>query len=401
MHPSNSARSQYAHRASKGSRRGSKRRTGGTERVKHRRLTLETLEPRQLLAGDMRFGDSWGTLARSSSDGTTLDFSAVTGGLAFTINGDTVTVAYADQNRADRLTYTAAGKNYSIIGSQGNDQFLAVNDRQLTSLDGGAGADTVRFDSTIGLARTGATTTATRSDNSSFTLANIEDFTGHVSLGPAIRGEINQALDKWTGVATEFVQSELLAANIPVLKISLVEGLGQGFAASVPTTLAAAKTYATELLTVDTASLTGLTDLGALASSLQNQFNSVTSGTPFTVTAGIHDWSELRIDVSFGADADLGDRRVVRLPRRPVTRHDAGRVAGCVDQPGAGRATARLAGTGARSGREAALGSLQQRDSGPRSESQPVADEQRLDGRRGRAGRHVPAEGCGGALLLQ
>jgi len=112
------------------------------------------------------FSDSWGTLTRSSGDGTTLDFSAVTGDLVFTINGDTLLVAYADAQRTDLLTYHADGLNYSIVGSRASDQFLALDDRQLTSIDGRAGDDTIRFDMTTGVTRSGVTTTATRNDNS-------------------------------------------------------------------------------------------------------------------------------------------------------------------------------------------------------------------------------------------
>ena len=93
----------------------------------------------------------------------------------------------------------------------------------------------------------------------------------------------------------------MLATKIPFLDRSLVEVLGQGFAGSVPATIAAAKNYATDLLTIDTATLNGLTDLGALASGLQSQFNSAAAGSPFRVTAGIHDWSELRLEISFDA----------------------------------------------------------------------------------------------------
>lgn len=253
------------------------------------------------LLQNLTFSDDWGVLTRSNSDGTTLDFSAVTGELTFVADGDVVTVAYADPNRTDLLTYSANGKSYSILGSRGNDQFLVFDDSRLMSIDGKAGDDTVQFDRTVGLAGNSTTTTATRNDASTFTLSGTESFTGRVSLGPAIRGEIDEALHKWAGVATEFVQSELLSARIPFLDLSLVEGLGQGFAQTVPNTLDAAKTYATDLLTVNTGLLNGLTDLGALASGIQTQFNSIAPGNPFQVTAGIYDRSELRLEISFDA----------------------------------------------------------------------------------------------------
>ena len=118
-----------------------------------------------------------------------------------------------------------------------------------------------------------------------------------------MRGEINQAFDRWTGVATEFVQGEVLSAQIPFLNVSLAQALNRGFDAAAVTvpSPAAAQSYALDLLTIQTAPLGGLGDLGALASALESQFNAVKSGSPFTVTAGIHDWSELRFDVSFDA----------------------------------------------------------------------------------------------------
>ncbi len=266
---------------------------------------VEALEQRSLLSGVQTFGDGFGALVRSNSgDGTTtLDFSAVTGGLVVTVSGDNLTVSYADSNRSDLLMYSAGGQGYEIIGSQGSDQFLVVGDGQLTSIDAGPGKDSIRFDSTTGVARSGADTIATRGDSSTFTLTGIESLTGHVSLGSALRGEINQAFDRWTGVATEFVQSEVLSAKIPFLNVSLAQALNRGFDATAVTvpSLADAKSYALDLLTIQTAPLAGFANLGALASGLESLFNSVTSGSPFTVTAGIHDWSELRFDVSFDA----------------------------------------------------------------------------------------------------
>ena len=254
-----------------------------------------------MLSGVQTFQDDWGTLSTSNVEGTTLDFSAVTGGLEFSVQGNMVTVVYADANRTDRLTFNANGQNYSLSGSKASDRFLITDNSQLTQIDGRESSDTVRFDETIGLTRTGNSTTATRADNSTFTLTEAEDLTGRVSLGTAIRSEVDQALEKWTTIANSFVESELLSAKIPFLDVSLAEGLGRGFASSVPATLSDAKAYAKNLLTVETSSLNTYTDLGALASGLETALNAATSGNPFTVTAGIHDWSELRFDVSFDA----------------------------------------------------------------------------------------------------
>lgn len=93
----------------------------------------ESLEERMRLSGVQTFGDCFASLQRSSGDGTTLDFSAVTGSLVFTISGDSVTVAYADANLSDSLTYSADGQDDAFIGSQGSDQYLVVIDGQLAS----------------------------------------------------------------------------------------------------------------------------------------------------------------------------------------------------------------------------------------------------------------------------
>jgi hypothetical protein len=262
---------------------------------------IESLEDRLLLSGVQTFQDNWGAQTTSNADGTTLDFSAVTGGLEFSVQGDVVTVAYADANRTDRLTFNAHGQNYSLIGSKASDRFVISDNSQLALIDSQQGHDTVRFDQTIGLTRTGDSTTATRLDNSTFTFTDAEILTGRVSLGSAIRSEVDQSFQTWTNIASSFVESELLSAKTPFLDVSLAEGLGRGFASSVPATLNDAKAYAKNLLTVETSSLNTFTDLGALASGLETAFNAATSGNPFTVTAGIYDWSELRFDVSFDA----------------------------------------------------------------------------------------------------
>lgn len=253
------------------------------------------------LLGGTVFGDGWGAgQTRSSSDGTTLDFSAVTGDLVFLIDGATVTVNYADPNRTDSLTYTAT-EPYTIIGSQGSDRFQIADDSLLTSIDGQMGDDTVAFTATTGLAGDVSITTATRGDHTAFTLSNIETFAGSISLGAGIRGEINQAIEGWATVVTEFVQSELLATRIPLLDISLVEVLGRGFSVNPLDDLDAAKAYATSLLTFDSTALDGLADLGAIAGVLQDQLNSAVSGELFTVSASLQQWSELHLDVSFAA----------------------------------------------------------------------------------------------------
>ncbi len=130
-----------------------------------------------LLSGVQTFEDGFGSLHRDSGDGTTLDFSAVTGSLVFTISGDSVTVSYADTSHSDSLTYSADGQDYAIVGSQDSDQFSAANDGQLASIDGGAGDDTIRFDSTTGAVSFGADTIVTRGDSSTYSLTGIENFT--------------------------------------------------------------------------------------------------------------------------------------------------------------------------------------------------------------------------------
>ena len=185
----------------------------------------ELLEVRLLLSGVQTFQDDWGTLSTSDTEGTTLDFSAVTGGMEFSIQGDLVTVVYADANRTDRLTFNANGQNYSLVGSKASDRFLISDNSQLTLIDGRESDDTVRFDQTIGLTRSGNSTTATRGDNSTFTLSEAENLTGRVSLGTAIRSEVDQAFEKWTSVANSFVESELLSARIWKDKLTILQGL--------------------------------------------------------------------------------------------------------------------------------------------------------------------------------
>ena len=141
-----------------------------------------------LLSGVQTFGDSFGSLQRSSGDGTTLDFSAVTGSLVFTISGDSVTVSYADTNHADLLTYSADGQDYAIVGSQGSDDFFVVNDGQLESINGAAGDDTIRFDSTTGVVPTGSATIVTRSNSSPYSVTGIENFS---NAGLSIPGFVN------------------------------------------------------------------------------------------------------------------------------------------------------------------------------------------------------------------
>ena len=149
---------------------------------------VEKLEERSLLSGVQTFGDSFGSLQRSSVEGTTLDFSAVTGSLVFTISGDSVSVSYADTTRNDLLTYSANGQDYAFIGSQASDQFLVVNDGQLASIDGGAGDDTIRFDSTTDVVPFGAGTIVTRNNSLTYLLTGIENFT---NAGLSIAGFVD------------------------------------------------------------------------------------------------------------------------------------------------------------------------------------------------------------------
>ncbi|HND53537.1 MAG TPA: hypothetical protein PLV92_14105, partial [Pirellulaceae bacterium] len=199
------------------------------------------------MTGDLEFGDDWGVVQRSSANGTTLDFSAVTGGLFFTIDGDSVTVGYLDSNRGASLTYDAAGQSYAILGSRASDKFLILDDSRTTSIDGRGGEDFVRFDSTVAATHAGATTTAIRADLSTFAVSNVENMTGQVSLGAGLRNEIVEAIGKWNTVATQFIAGESASARIPFLGLSLVEAFGRGFSATPPVDVAAAKSFAADL----------------------------------------------------------------------------------------------------------------------------------------------------------
>ncbi|HND53377.1 MAG TPA: pentapeptide repeat-containing protein, partial [Pirellulaceae bacterium] len=212
-----------------------------------------------------------------------------------------VTVGYLDSNRGASLTYDAAGQSYSILGSRASDKFVILDDSRTTSIDGGEGEDLIRFGSTVAATHSGATTTAIRADLSTFAMTNVENMTGQVSLGAGLRNEIVEAVGKWNSVATQFIAGESAAARIPFLGLSLVEAFGRGFSATPPVDVAAAKSFAADLFTLDASSITGLFDLAALSSQLQTQFDASSPGSPFRVTAGIYDWSELRVDVAFDA----------------------------------------------------------------------------------------------------
>lgn len=252
------------------------------------------------------FGNDWGNDTATAGGGhDLLDFSAVTSALKFTINGGQVVVEYADPARAaHRFEYTAAaGQLFSLKGGQGDDLFVIVDDGFLVNIDAGLGNDQVSFANAaapVGLVRSGAVTTASGSRN--YTLEGAEAFTGHISLGSTIRNEIDQAIGKWSEVAGAFVASELLATQVPLLNLSLAEIIGQGFAdGTVPDSLAAARSYVADLLTVNAASLNELTNLGALAQGIEAQLNAAANGNPFTVTAGLYDWNELRLELFFDA----------------------------------------------------------------------------------------------------
>ncbi|OIN06540.1 pentapeptide repeat-containing protein [Oceanisphaera psychrotolerans] len=255
------------------------------------------------------FGDDWGSDAATGAGGNdTLDFSGVTRDLVFTVDGDTVTVAYADSDETDSFTFDATDGGFSIIGGQGNDEYRLLDGASLQSVSDGQGQDKAIFLNAV------APVTVTRhedrstdvSNQGSYNLSGIESLTGHISLGNSMVSQLSQSLGSWEELIAELLNDSVLSAELPLLGMSVGGLLAQGFSENqLSTAEGAATTFLNDLLTVSNDTLTGLTNLGDLADAVAAELNGLVSGELFSVAAGVHDWSELRLDLLFDATRSL------------------------------------------------------------------------------------------------
>ncbi|MBR9886752.1 MAG: DUF4347 domain-containing protein, partial [Oceanospirillales bacterium] len=251
------------------------------------------------------FGDDWGNDTASSGGGQdTLDFSAVTRDLEFTVDGSSVTVRYADDAETDSFTFDATAGTYSIIGGQGNDEYRLADGSSLQSVTDAEGQDTAVFLNAVApvtIARNADRSTSV-SNQGSYDLAGVESLSGHISLGNSMVVELAQSLGNWSTLIEELLNDPVLSSELPLLGMSVSDLLAQGFSENpLSTAEGAATTFLNDLLTISNDTLAGLTDLGALADAVAVELNGLVAGDLFSVEAGVHDWSELRLDLSFDA----------------------------------------------------------------------------------------------------
>lgn len=267
------------------------------------------------------FTDDWGNDTAAGGGGIDhLDFSAVTGDLLFVIDGGSVTVQYLDGARdAHQFVFTgaSAGQSLRVTGGQGNDVFRVIDDsalvastHSLVAIDGGSGNDLVEFvfadpDREAALVLYGDATNVSRigaDASGAFVVEGVETFTGDITLGEAVRSEITAAIDAWSEVVSGLFGDAVLGARVPVLDLTLAQVLGEGLTGSAQASVEDARTTLVGLLNLgNVADINALTSLGALAGSLQTALNAGVASNPFRVTAGIHEWSELRLDLQLNA----------------------------------------------------------------------------------------------------
>ncbi|SMR74539.1 Uncharacterized protein YjbI, contains pentapeptide repeats, partial [Marinobacterium sediminicola] len=255
------------------------------------------------------FVDDWGIDTATSGGGhDTLDFSAITRDLVFTINGDSVTVSYAAGSETDSFTFDATGGTYTLIGGQGNDEYRLADGTLLEAVTDSAGTDKAVFLNSVAPVTVvrNADRSTTVTNQGSYTLAGIESMTGHISLGNSMVAELTESLGSWSDLVSGLLDDSVLLAELPLLGLSVSEMLAQGFSENpLSTAEGAATTFLNDLLTISNDTLSGITDMGALADAVAAELNGLVAGDLFTVEAGLHDWSELRLDLTFDAEQTL------------------------------------------------------------------------------------------------
>ncbi|MGL6047628.1 MAG: DUF4347 domain-containing protein, partial [Vogesella sp.] len=239
----------------------------------------------------------------SVADGDTVDLSQVAGDLVVTASQSGLTVRYADPTRLGTLTITG-GAGLHLLGGQGSNRFVIEDASRIASISAGQDAqDRVELKGLAGLSKDGSGKTVVSMGGSTFTVDKVEQFSGDISLGASAQSALGQAMDKWNAAAAQLVNLPQLQHKVPLLDKTLGELLGSALSATPGVLDNLGKVLGFDKAA---AAIAAATNLGSLASALQDEINSGVAGSPFTVSALLAgDWSELRLSLQFDASRTL------------------------------------------------------------------------------------------------